>query len=121
MHAPLYLLPERNPKTKRGAENTSFAFATAPAKCATDVSSFVTNFRSLTLAIMNIGVADIPVPQKVAYLRTLPAIRQRCLQVHELAVGDNLEYFEYHPEKEADVIRYCASIIKVPSLIAKPI
>ena len=38
-----------------------------------------------------------------AYLRTLPAIRERCGQVFELAEEGKLEYFEYHPEKEADV------------------
>jgi hypothetical protein len=48
-----------------------------------------------------------------AYLRTLPAIRERCGQVFELAKQGKLEYFEYHPKKEADVATFCTEIIQV--------
>ncbi|KAL6299147.1 hypothetical protein BKA93DRAFT_742799 [Sparassis latifolia] len=49
--------------------------------------------------------------QTVAYLRTLPAIRERCGRVHALARQGKLEFFEYHPEKEQDVAAFCISII----------
>ncbi|KAL0581667.1 hypothetical protein V5O48_000368 [Marasmius crinis-equi] len=48
---------------------------------------------------------------KAKYLRTLPAIRDRCGQVFELAKQGKLEYFDYHPEKEADAAKFCAGII----------
>jgi hypothetical protein len=48
-----------------------------------------------------------------AYLRTLPAIRERCGRVFELAEKGQLEYFDYHPEKEAGVAAFCAEIIQV--------
>jgi hypothetical protein len=60
--------------------------------------------------------ANLSLEQKAAYLRTLPAIRERCGRVFDLAKdpeGCKLEYFEYHPEKEADVTNFCISIIKV--------
>ncbi|XP_006455359.1 hypothetical protein AGABI2DRAFT_75380 [Agaricus bisporus var. bisporus H97] len=46
------------------------------------------------------------------YLRTLPAIRERCLALYDLATQDKLLYFDYHPEKEADVVDFCLDIIK---------
>ncbi|KAG7095536.1 hypothetical protein E1B28_006273 [Marasmius oreades] len=55
--------------------------------------------------------SKIPLEQKAAYLRTLPAIRERCGQVFELARQNKLEYFDYHPEKEADVAKFCVEII----------
>ncbi|KAF7342239.1 hypothetical protein MVEN_01811900 [Mycena venus] len=45
------------------------------------------------------------------YLRTLPAIRDRCSQVFELAKQDKLQYFEYHPENEVKVTDFCVNII----------
>jgi len=60
---------------------------------------------------MNLGI-DIPLQQTAAYLRTLPAIRERCGQVFELAKQGRLEFFDYHPEKESDVAAYCTGIIK---------
>lgn len=48
-----------------------------------------------------------------AYLRTLPAIRERCSLVHNLATQGKLQYFDYHPEKEVDVADFCLGIIKV--------
>ncbi|KAK0527748.1 hypothetical protein OC842_004769 [Tilletia horrida] len=61
-----------------------------------------------------------PSADTVAYLRSLPSIRARCQQVFDLAstnagtgahAGGGLEYFEYHPEHEADVVSFCAQII----------
>ncbi|KAF5374100.1 hypothetical protein D9615_008835 [Tricholomella constricta] len=42
--------------------------------------------------------------QKADYLRTLPAIRENCTRVHHQG---KLEYFDYHPDKEADVAAFC--------------
>jgi hypothetical protein len=48
-----------------------------------------------------------------AYLRTLPAIRERCLRVFDLATRGQLQYFDYHPEREPDVADFCIKIINV--------
>lgn len=61
---------------------------------------------------MNIA-GTIPLEQKAEYLRTLPAIRERCQRVFELAKEGKLEYFDYHPEKEAGVSAFCVEIMKV--------
>jgi len=53
---------------------------------------------------------------KAAYLRTLPAIRERCGRVYELAKEGKLQYFDYHPEKEADVAAFCVEIMQVSSV-----
>ena len=50
---------------------------------------------------------------KAQYLLTLPAIRDRCSQVHDLAKEGKLEYFEYHPENEEKVADFCLEIIQV--------
>jgi hypothetical protein len=50
---------------------------------------------------------------RAVYLRTLPAIRERCGRVHELAKEGKLQYLDYHPEKEADVAEFCVKIMKV--------
>lgn len=50
---------------------------------------------------------------KAQYLLTLPAIRDRCSQVHDLAKEGKLEYFEYHPENEEKVADFCLQIIQV--------
>jgi Protein of unknown function (DUF1688) len=47
------------------------------------------------------------------YLRTLPAIRERCQRVFDLATQGKLQYLDYHPEKEADVAAFCVHIITV--------
>ncbi|KAI0628934.1 DUF1688-domain-containing protein [Trametes polyzona] len=60
---------------------------------------------------MNPITLDSPA-QTAAYLRTLPAIRERCGRVHALAQKGELEYFEYHPEKERDAAAFCVEIIK---------
>ncbi|KAF4612634.1 hypothetical protein D9613_011798 [Agrocybe pediades] len=54
----------------------------------------------------------IPPSQTARYLRTLPAIRERCTRVHQLAQEGKLQYFDYHPEKELDVAKFCVDIIK---------
>jgi hypothetical protein len=48
-----------------------------------------------------------------AYLKTLPAVRERCTLVHNLAKEGRLQYFDYHPEKRKDVINFCVDIIQV--------
>jgi len=50
---------------------------------------------------------------KAQYLLTLPAIRDRCSQVHDLAKEGKLEYFEYHPGNEEKVADFCLEIIQV--------
>ncbi|KAH9857373.1 hypothetical protein C2E23DRAFT_881004 [Lenzites betulinus] len=60
---------------------------------------------------MNPIALDSPA-QTAAYLRTLPAIRERCGRVHALAQRGALEYFEYHPEKEREAAAFCVDIIK---------
>ena len=65
---------------------------------------------------MNLGVSHISPAQTAAYLRTLPAIRERCARVHDLATRGKLDYFDYHPEKEADVSNFCIGIMKVGGL-----
>ncbi|KAF5374099.1 hypothetical protein D9615_008836 [Tricholomella constricta] len=50
------------------------------------------------------------------YLRTLPAIRENCTRVHDLAKQGKLEYFDYHPDKEVDVAAFCIDIIKATRL-----
>ncbi|KAG9082062.1 hypothetical protein FRC06_005261, partial [Ceratobasidium sp. 370] len=59
---------------------------------------------------MDFGIAS-SVQNTVAYLRTLPSIRERCSRVHALAQEGKLEYFDYHPEKEGEVVKFCAGII----------
>jgi hypothetical protein len=74
--------------------------------------------RIILLAIMNIA-GIIPLEQKAAYLRTLPAIRERCQRVFELAKEGKLEFFDYHPEKEEDVVAFCVEIMKVGTTVAQ--
>ncbi|PPQ72881.1 hypothetical protein CVT26_003502 [Gymnopilus dilepis] len=54
----------------------------------------------------------IPAWETAAYLRTLPAIRERCGRVHDLAKEGKLQYFEYHPDKEEDVAKFCIDLMK---------
>ena len=54
-----------------------------------------------------------PELSKARYLLTLPAIRDRCSQVYDLAKEGKLEYFEYHPENEKEVVDFCLKIIEV--------
>ncbi|ESK92744.1 duf1688 domain-containing protein [Moniliophthora roreri MCA 2997] len=65
---------------------------------------------SFKLSMMNL-TPETPLEQKAAYLRTLPAIRERCSKVFTLAKEGKLEYFDYHPEKESEVAEFCAGII----------
>ena len=62
---------------------------------------------------MNLGVTSTSPAQTATYLRTLPAIRERCSRVHDLAMKGKLDYFDYYPEKEADVSSFCIGIMKV--------
>lgn len=60
------------------------------------------------------NASQITTPEGTAlYLRTLPAIRERCGRVHALATQGKLEYFDYHPEKEGDVAAFCIDVIQV--------
>jgi hypothetical protein len=62
-------------------------------------------------------LSDVNSPgQTAAYLRTLPAIRERCGRVHALAQRGKLEYFEYHPEKEEEVAKFCVGLMNVRML-----
>ncbi|KAF9813453.1 hypothetical protein IEO21_05612 [Rhodonia placenta] len=61
--------------------------------------------------MMNLGKPLTP-QQTAAYLRTLPAIRERCGRVHALAQKGELQYFTYDPEKEEDIAQFCVDIIK---------
>lgn len=61
---------------------------------------------------MNIS-ATLSLEQKATYLLTLPAIRERCGLVYEQAKLGKLDYFDYHPEKEADVVAACSKIMEV--------
>ncbi|KDQ54086.1 hypothetical protein JAAARDRAFT_38699 [Jaapia argillacea MUCL 33604] len=47
-----------------------------------------------------------------AYLRTLPAIRERCNRVYDLAKKGKLEYFEYHEDQESRAAAFCVEIMK---------
>lgn len=65
-------------------------------------------------------MASTQVPQEtnaIQYLRSLPSIRARCTEVHKLAQQNKLRYFDYHPEKEQEVIDFCAGIISVRQTI----
>ena len=50
---------------------------------------------------------------KISHLRKLPAIRERCARVFAKAREHQLGYFVYHPEREVDVVDFCAGIITV--------
>jgi len=61
---------------------------------------------------MNIA-STLSSTQVATYLRTLPAIRERCSRVFDLATQKKLQYFDYHPENEAKIASYCINIITV--------
>jgi hypothetical protein len=70
------------------------------------------------MSILPTATSNIQSEAEVAaYLRTLPAIRERCSRVHALAQEGKLQYFDYHPAKEADVAQFCESLMKVISLL----
>ncbi|KAF8747498.1 hypothetical protein RHS02_00097, partial [Rhizoctonia solani] len=63
--------------------------------------------------LYKMNITSVPsIEATIAYLRTLPSIRERCSRVHDLAKEGKLEYFDYHPEKEKDVVEFCAKIIE---------
>lgn len=47
-----------------------------------------------------------------AYLRSLPAVRQRSQLVYTLAQQDQLEFFTLHEDKLDEVVDYCIEVIK---------
>ncbi|PWN47081.1 DUF1688-domain-containing protein [Violaceomyces palustris] len=61
---------------------------------------------------MSTSSPSTKVPPKVAYLRSLPSIRERCSKVFSLAQQGKLDYFDYDVSKESEVVDYCASIIE---------
>jgi hypothetical protein len=73
-------------------------------------SVFVSNSRQRAMLALH---SQNDPSQVAAYLRTLPAIRERCSQVFELGKAGKLEYFAYHPEKEESVAEFCDSLIAV--------
>jgi len=62
---------------------------------------------------MNIANIGPSLQVKIAYLRTLPAIRERCSRVYDLAKEQKLQYFEYHPDQETHVAAYCIKLMEV--------
>jgi Protein of unknown function (DUF1688) len=58
-------------------------------------------------------LSSMTATQGVAYLRTLPSIRERCTRVHELAKQGLLDHFDYAPHNEVQVVKYCIEIIQV--------
>lgn len=73
---------------------------------------------SLYTIAMNPVALNNSTDEIAAYLRTLPAIRERCGRVHALAKEGKLEYFDYHAEKEADAAAFCVDIMKACLLVA---
>ncbi|KAG9042469.1 hypothetical protein FS837_010827 [Tulasnella sp. UAMH 9824] len=65
------------------------------------------------MSLLTLDLASSATNQ-IKYLRSLPAIRERCTRVHNLAQRGQLEYFDYHPEKESEVIDFCSQIIQIP-------
>ncbi len=61
---------------------------------------------------MNIS-ADLSLPQQTQYLRTLPAVRERCGLIFDLAKQGKLQYLDYHADKEGVITEFCSGIIAV--------
>lgn len=61
---------------------------------------------------MNLGI-EIPVEQQIVYLRSLPAIREQCSLVFQLAERGTLDFWDYHSEAEPSVVQFCVDIIRV--------
>lgn len=61
---------------------------------------------------MNIN-ASLSISQKAEYLLTLPSIRAQCSKVFEQAQNGQLQWFEYHKEKEPDVMAFCEKLLQV--------
>lgn len=60
---------------------------------------------------------NLGVKEKARYLSTLPAIRERCQRVFDLAEQGKLQYFDLDLSKLADVEAFCIDIIQVRSFI----
>lgn len=50
--------------------------------------------------------------ESVAYLRSLPSIRERCTKIFKAGQRGELKYFTYNPDKEPEAVDYCIAIIK---------
>jgi hypothetical protein len=72
------------------------------------------------LLLVTLLYLSTPTMSTSEYLRTLPAIRERCSKVFALGQQGKLEYFTYHQDKEAEVVEYCTNIIKVSTLYDSP-
>lgn len=53
----------------------------------------------------------------VAYLRSLPAVRERSQQVFDLIVQGKADHWDYHEDKMGDVVDFCASLIEVGDVV----
>lgn len=53
------------------------------------------------------------VSSEVAYLQSLPSVRERCSKVFELAESNQLDYWDVNLSKEADVVDFTCDLIKV--------
>ena len=48
----------------------------------------------------------------------MPSIRARCTKyIHDLETKGSLLYFDYHPEKEDEVVEFCKRVIEVRTAI----
>ena len=57
-----------------------------------------------------------PTSSGPSYLRTLPAVRERCSKVYALAQAGELEHFDLHEDKLETVVDFCANIIEVSNI-----
>ncbi|KAJ4480224.1 hypothetical protein J3R30DRAFT_3876069 [Lentinula aciculospora] len=61
---------------------------------------------------MSLFATSLSLQDKAAYLRTLPSIRERCGRVFELAKAGKLDYFDFHQDKEEELVDFCLGIIQ---------
>lgn len=54
--------------------------------------------------------------EQIAYLQSLPSVRERCTKVYALAEQDKLDFWELDASKTADIVEFCCSLIKVRDL-----
>eukprot|EP01116_Phalansterium_solitarium_P013881 TRINITY_DN31329_c0_g1_i1.p1 TRINITY_DN31329_c0_g1~~TRINITY_DN31329_c0_g1_i1.p1 ORF type:complete len:430 (+),score=155.97 TRINITY_DN31329_c0_g1_i1:190-1479(+) len=48
----------------------------------------------------------------IEFLRSLPAVRERCNRVYALAQNQQLKHFEFHPEKFDEIVKFVEEIIR---------
>lgn len=53
------------------------------------------------------------VPDLVAYLRSLDAVRDRSQKVFDLVVSGKADHWDWHEENLDKVVEYCLNIIQV--------